>query len=175
MSSGAVLVLTVGTGSKERLEETLYTPLTKSIRDGKWREVVLLPSRATEGGAEVLKKRFPDLRIKMRSLPNSDMENDADACFAYFNSVLGELLEEYKREEVLIDFTRDTKGMRVALVLAAIRHNIPRMRYIGGSRDNHGAVIAGKEEIANLNAVQATGRRLLDDARHLLRKATLPQ
>lgn len=111
----------------------------------------------------------------MRSLPNPDMENGADACFAYFNSVLGELLEEYKREEVLIDFTRDTKGMRVALVLAAIRHNIPRMRYIGGSRDNHGAVIAGKEEIANLNAVQATGRRLLDDARHLLRKATLPQ
>lgn len=64
MSSGAVLILTVGTGSKERLEETLYTPLTKSIRDGKWREVVLLASRATEGSVEELKQRFPDLRIK---------------------------------------------------------------------------------------------------------------
>lgn len=170
MSSGAALVLTVGTGNKERLEETLYIPLAKSIMDGKWREVVLLPSQVTEGGAEVLRQRFPDLRVNTYSLPNPNMENDADACFAHFNDVLGKLLEEYGREEILIDFTRGTKGMSAALVLAAVRHNIPQMRYIGGPRDENGAVIAGKEEIANLSAVQATGRRLLDDARHLLRQ-----
>ncbi len=170
MSSGAALVLTIGTGNKERLEETLYTPLTKSIRDGEWREIVLLPSQVTEGVAEVLKQRFPNLRVNMYSLPGKNMENNADACFAHFNDVLGKLLKEYKREEILIDFTRGTKGMSAALVLAAVRHNIPQMRYIGGPRDKHGAVIPGKEEIANLDAVQATGRRLLDDARHLLRQ-----
>lgn len=170
MSSDAALVLTIGTGNKERLEESLYTPLTKSIKDGEWREIVLLPSQATEEGAEVLRQRFPDLRINTYSLPNPNMENNADACFAHFNDVLGKLLREYKREEIVIDFTRGTKGMSAALVLAAVRHNIPQMRYIGGPRDEHGAVIAGKEEIATLNAVQATGRRLLDDARHLLRQ-----
>ena len=169
MIRGGVLVLTVGTGNMEYLESTLLTPLAKSVSDGEWCEVVLLPSQVTATFAESLGKRFPDLPVGLCTLPNPGMENDADACFAHFDSVLGRLMEKgYRKEEIVVDFTRGTKGMSAALVLAAVRRDIPQMRYIYGPRDKNGSVIPGEEKIAKLNTVQATGRRLLDDARRLM-------
>ena len=45
--SGRTLVMTVGTGDRNRLDDTLYTPLLKSVAEGDWKTVVLLPSQET--------------------------------------------------------------------------------------------------------------------------------
>ena len=42
-----VLVLTVGTGSEKQLEKTLIKPILKSIDDGEWDTIILLPSHKT--------------------------------------------------------------------------------------------------------------------------------
>ena len=43
------IVLTVGTGNINQIEETVLGPLRKSIREGDWDKVVLLPSRDDSG------------------------------------------------------------------------------------------------------------------------------
>ena len=45
--SGRVLVMTIGTGNLDRLEETLFRPLTLSLETGEWQKAVLLPSERT--------------------------------------------------------------------------------------------------------------------------------
>ncbi len=166
---GKVLVLTVGTGNMEKLETSLLAPLAKSIRDGEWKEAVLLPSTMTAGFAESLTERFPGLPIRIETLPKPGLENDADACFGHFDEVLGGLLKKgYKANSLVADFTRGTKAMSAALVLAAVRRGVSRMRYIWGERDSRGMVRAGTERIAQLRTELATARRRLDTASDLL-------
>ena len=49
-----VLVMTVGTGDITRLEESLFTPLRKSIATDSWTRVILLPSGVTAEFAQRL-------------------------------------------------------------------------------------------------------------------------
>ncbi len=172
MNQKNVLVLTVGTGNVEKLEESLLKPLSKSIAQGKWNEAVLLPSTVTETHAVRLHQQFPDLPLRIKPLPKPGMENDADACFGYFDEVLGDLIKkEYKSENITVDFTRGTKAMSAALVLAAVRRDIPQLRYIQSEqRDERGMVIPGREEIAELSTTLATARRQLDTAIHLMHR-----
>lgn len=166
-----MLVLTIGTGDVEKIDESLLKPLSKSIRQGEWSRVILLPSTITENLAEQLTQRLSDLPIGVESLPKPGMENDADACFGHFDTVLGNLIEEgCQAGSIFIDFTRGTKAMSAALVLAAVRHDIPQLRYIYGERDKRGMVIAGTEEISDLSTTLATARRQLDTAINLMRR-----
>ena len=166
---GKVLVLTVGTGNMEKLETSLLAPLAKSIRDGEWKEAVLLPSTVTEDFAAEIARRFPGLPVRVETLPKPDLENDADACFGHFDAVLGGLLKKgYTADSFVADFTRGTKAMSAALVLAAVRRGVPRMRYIWGERDSRGMVRAGTERIAQLRTALATARRRLDIANELM-------
>ncbi len=170
MNQKNVLVLTVGTGNVEKLEESLLKPLSKSIAQGKWNEAVLLPSTVTETYAVRLHQQFPDLPLRIKPLPKPGMENDADACFGYFDEVLGNLIKNgYKSQNITVDFTRGTKAMSAALVLAAVRRDVPQLRYIQSEqRDERGMVIPGSEEIAELSTTLATARRQLDTAIHLM-------
>ena len=169
--SGRVLVLTIGTGNQAKHEETLFHPLEKSARRGEWDRVVLLPSTVTAPSAEEFARRCPDLEFRVQPLPDEGMENDADACFGHFDQVLGNLLDEgWQPEAITADFTRGTKAMSAALVLAAVRRGLPQLRYIDGPRDTRGMVRAGKEQIVELDTSLATGHRLLDEARSLLQK-----
>ena len=170
MNQKNVLVLTVGTGNIEKIEESLLRPLRKSVQQGTWSKVILLPSTVTENFAEQLTKQFPSLPIRVACLPKSGMENDADKCFGYFDKILEELLAEgYANGNITVDFTRGTKAMSAALVLAAVRQDIPSLRYIHGQRDNHGTVIPGTENIYSLSTTLATARRQLDTAINLMR------
>lgn len=169
MTAGHVLVLTVGTGNMERLEESLLKPLAKSIGNGNWSRAVLLPSMVTEEFAQQVVKRFPDLQIQIEALRRPNMENDADACFEHFDKVLDDLLAAgFGPEAITVDFTRGTKAMSAALVLAAARRDIPRLRYVWGERDRRGMVTAGKERIGELRTTRATWRRRLDAAASLM-------
>ena len=171
MPSAKVLVLTVGTGNVDRLEESLFQPLEKSLRDGNWKEAVLLPSTMTEANAEEFKDRMHDYSIQILPLPEDGQENDADACFIHFDRVLNTLLERgYEPSSITPDFTRGTKAMSAALVLAAVRHNIPTLRYIHGARDSRGMVLAGAEEVSEVATERATTRHRIDDARQLMCK-----
>ena len=128
--SGRILVMTVGTGDLERLEETLLTPLRKSIATDHWARVILLPSGVTEAFAQRLQKGLEGVEVVVRALPEGD-ENDADRAYAHFNAVLAEALVETSPDRVAVDFTRGTKAMGAALVLASARHEIPRLRSQG--------------------------------------------
>ncbi len=170
-SDERALVLTVGTGDLNKIEETLLAPLLKSFRAGQWSEAVLLPSRVTESWADELRSRLSEeaARIRIEPLPRAGMENDADACFGHFDTVLAELVSRFGAEFVMVDFTRGTKAMSAALVLAAVGRRIPKLRYITGPRDDRGMVRPSQEEIRELVTTLATGRRLLADARTLMR------
>lgn len=167
---GRILIMTVGTGDIDRLEETLFTPLRKSIATDAWARVVLLPSKVTEEFAQALRDRLAGADVDISPLPAGD-ENDADAAYTHFDGVLGTVLQEAKPEEVMVDFTRGTKAMSAALVLAATRRAVPRLRYVAGTRrDQRGMVEPGSEVIREIQTTSVEGHRRLDLAREHLRR-----
>lgn len=165
--SGCVLIMTVGTGDITNLEETLLTPLRKSIAVGRWAEVILLPSSITVEFAERLRQDLEGLKATIRPLPE-DAENDADRAYAHFDAVLSETVRRVRPGQVVADFTRGTKAMSAALVMAATRHEVPRLRYITGQRDRRGMVEAGSEAICSIGTTVVAGHRRLDLARDLM-------
>ena len=166
-----VLVLTVGTGNAKDLEGSLIAPVLKSVGQGKWERVVLLPSRITAAAARLLQERIGDITVvDIQQLPETGQENDADACFGHFNAVLAKLVEQGVRpNSIVADFTRGTKAMSAALVLAAVRLDIPRLRYLYGDRDMRGTVLAGTEQVGEIRTDLVTVRRRLDLVVDLMR------
>jgi CRISPR-associated protein (TIGR02710 family) len=166
MTQRPVLLCTVGTGNIDQLRETLLEPLKKSIRKGEWSRVILLPSQLTRENAARLRDEVQNVSIEIEALPQAGAEDDADACFAHFDGILEKLRAQgTPAEALLVDFTRGTKAMSAALVLAAIRHDLPELRYIsGGQRDERGMVVPGTEIVAEVCTTIATARKRLDDA-----------
>ena len=161
-----VLVMTVGTGDRLRLEETLFAALRKSISDGEWTKVVLLPSTETELYARQLKNQVERVNIVIETLPRG-WENDADQAYTHFDAVLAELLTSMSPSHIEVDFTRGTKAMSAGLLLAATRRAIPYARYVAGSRNNRGVVEAGTEHVLRVRTAAVDGDRRLDLARQL--------
>ena len=168
------LVLTVGTGNVEDVERTLLGPMLLSIRRGEWDRIVLLPSRETKESAQVLSSRLQEegcSQVLIEELPETGQENDADACFGHFYSVLGTLIQHgFEPPDIVADFTRGTKAMSAALVLASIGRNVQVLRYVHSEqRDERGMVIPGTEKVGEISTVLATGRRRLELAEDLMR------
>ncbi len=164
----AVLFLTVGLGNPDKLEETLYTPISKSVTTGDWQRVVLLPSQETLEHARELKRRHPQRDVHIRPLPPGVSESDADACYDHFQGVIAELGGS-SGGNMAVDITRGTKAMSAALLLAAFRHRIARVRYVEGDRDpaNPGVVLPGSERVRDIHADIAFNHRAIDEARLL--------
>ena len=164
------LVLTVGTGNIDDLERTLLVPMLKSIEDGEWDRIVLLPSHTTKEFAQILQERISNPAVEINALPTSGQENNADACFGHFDSVLVQLIEDnFKPSDIVVDFTRGTKAMSAALVLAALGRDIPVLRYVHSEqRDERGMVIPGTEKVGQIKTNLATERRRLDQAERLM-------
>ena len=172
-NAGRVLVMTVGTGDLAKLQETLFTPLRKSVATDAWTRVILLPSTVTEAFAETVRKEFEGVEVIVRPLAAGD-ENDADRAYSHFDSVLATSLRETSPERVVVDFTRGTKAMSAALVLAAARREIPHLRYITGQRDARGMVEPGSEQVRGIRTTVIAGHRRLDSARDLMRRGNFP-
>ena len=169
------LVLTVGTGDIDNVEQTLLGPMLLSIRHGKWDRVVLLPSHETQKAAQVLSERLQEegySHITTKTLPKKGQENNADACFGHFDAVLAQLLVEgFAPSGIVADFTRGTKAMSAALVLAAVGRDIPILRYVHSEqRDKRGMVVPGTEKVGGIRTTLATARRRLDLAADLMRR-----
>jgi CRISPR-associated protein (TIGR02710 family) len=167
----SALTLTVGSGNPKDPEGTLYQPLLKSIREGSWDKVVFLPSIVTEENARELERRLSGTAVEIIPLPGPNDENDVDSCFAHFDRVIQKLRTEgFDAVNVCADFTRGTKAMSAALVLAAIRHGVPRIRYVEGDRDpaRQNNVIPGTERVRTVEPQVATASIWLDRARAFL-------
>ncbi len=166
-----VLVLTVGTGRAEKLEDTLFTPLKKSVEKGRWGHVVLLPSQETSGFANEFRTRMASQSMSVQPIPKRGGENDADVCFAHFDRVVAGVLESgCSAEDITLDFTRGTKAMSAALVLAGVGRGIPKLRYIDGARGQAGSVVPGTEQIREVRTEVASARRDLELAKRLMRR-----
>lgn len=164
------LLLTIGTGSAANLEDTLYQPLLKSARDGKWALTVLLPSQETEKYAEELKTRLAGRAVEIHPLPRAADENAIDSCYRHFDEVIAKLRQRgFAPSALTADFTRGTKAMSAALMLAAVRHGVAMTRYIEGTRDERGMVVPGSEKIRGFAPEEALFARRLDAARALFR------
>lgn len=167
--SGRVLVMTVGTGDRERLEETLYRPLLRSLSEGPWSRLTLLPSEVTEPLAREFanraRTRIPGLRVKISVLP-PDAENDADRAYGHFDQVLVGLLRTVTSDRITIDFSRGTKAMSAAIVLAGARHAVRRLRYVEGDRDRRGMVRPDSERVRRIRTDRVDRGRRTDLARN---------
>lgn len=158
--SRRVLVLTVGEGTVEKLEETVVTPFRKSFEQGEWGLIVLLPSKMTEANARLLEERFPQYPLRVRALRHEKDEDNTDACFRHFDEVLERLLAEgWRREDITADVTRGTKAMTAALAMTAMAHRIGCVRYITGERDERGMVRPGTERIIDVPPQRALQRQ----------------
>lgn len=165
-----VLVLTVGKGTVDELENTVVTPFRKSFEKGEWALIVLLPSRETEANARLLEERFPQFPLRVRALRKAKEEDNTDACFRHFDAELQRLIEEgWPREAITADVTRGTKAMTAALAMAAMAHRVGLIRYITGERDKRGLVIPGTEEIIDVPPRQALERQDVNLAAEYLR------
>jgi len=163
------LILSIGAGNRDDLEKSLFAPVLKSIGDGGFERVILVPSQTTLDRAVTIRDRVPGLHVDIVPLPKEEMENDADACFGHFDGVFLDLLTEgVPAREITVDFTRGTKAMSVAIAMAAVGRGVNILRYIEGERDNHGSVIPGTEVIRNVNPELARTRRDLDVSLRLL-------
>lgn len=165
-----ILLLTVGTGNPKDLEGSLYTPLRKSIATGDWARVVLLPSQETRIHAESLATKLT-IPVTIETLPEPNDENDVDRCFAHFDRTLAALKADgWTGANLVADFTRGTKAMSAALVLAGVRHDLTVLRYIEGEREGAGTIKAGTEHVRQIHPTMATARRRFDTARDLFRQ-----
>ena len=165
-----VLVLTVGTGNAEDKENSLYVPLQKSIDTDCWDQVILFPSQQTVEDANEVKRRISKISVEVRPIPNTGEENDADASFAHFDAILGELIESdgVSPRDITLDFTRGTKAMSAALVLAGVARSVPVLRYIEGKRGKRGNVLAGSEVIREVRTEVANARQRINLAERLM-------
>lgn len=172
MNEKKVLLLTVGTGDIANLKSSLIDPLLKSIEhEGPWARIVLLPSTVTENNARLVQQERGngEIDIEIDPLPIAGSENDVDRCFSHFNAKIEKLREAFPPRAIVADFTRGTKAMSAALVLAALRHGLAELRYITGQRDDRGSVIAGTERIQLTNPAIALDLRRVDAAADLMR------
>ena len=172
MPQPLILLCTVGTGNVDQLRDTLLTPLTKSIQSGQWQRVILLPSKNTADNAARLQSELAGIAIEIKPLPAEGLEDNADACFAHFDRVIEDLRNSgHEPHQILADLTRGTKAMSAALVLAAVRHELPQLRYLsGGRRDERGMVVPGTEIVTDIRTTVATARRRLDEAYGFLQR-----
>lgn len=170
--SKRALVATVGTGKIDDLERTLLVPMLESIELGEWDQIILLPSLMTEQFAQTLENRIPNPAVVSDPLPAPGQENDADACFGHFDSVLARLIADgFEPSGLVVDFTRGTKAMSAALVLAAVGRDIPILRYVHSEqRDRRGMVVPGTEKIGEIQTTLATASRHLDQAKNFIRQ-----
>jgi CRISPR-associated protein (TIGR02710 family) len=167
--SKTVLVLTVGMGSNADPQQSLYDPIERSLRGGSMRKIWLFPSRQSLPHAEHLCAILADLPIVVAEPLPEDAEEDPGICYSFFQSLFDLVLADRTRpEEVELDYTRGTKTMSAAALLAAVSRRIERFRYVSGVRGENNLVKAGTESVRTFSAANISADREMDVARQLI-------
>lgn len=168
------LVLTVGTGTKGQEEETLLQPILNSVKTGApWEQIYLLASQDSRKWAKILEERLIEqgYKVQRETLPDKTTQDDVDACFIVFDRALEALLKNYQPSEVVFDYTRGTKAMSAAAVLAATRHEIGTLRYVTSPqsrKDIHGRAKIAHTIFHDGDTSLATAARALDKAKQFM-------
>lgn len=167
--------MSVGVGNPHKLEESLYTPLLKSVETGHpWTMLLLLPSVDSAEHAEVVKARvlangWTDV-VQVAPL-SKGQESSVDDCYEHFEQAIFDRLAKARLTGMpvglVVDFTRGTKAMSAALMMAAMRHDATSVRYIDGQRES-GTVKAGTERVLSGHPSYAAAQRVLDRALQLM-------
>lgn len=147
------LLQTVGTGTADQEEETLFTPFRKSIEQGEFHLVLLLPSRATEANARAIAERQKDrIAVEVAPLAQAGDEENADKCFEHFTRAIDSLQQRgFAPKNLIADYTRGTKAMSAALALAAVSQSVGTLRYMGATkRLANGMAAPGCEVVSDI-------------------------
>lgn len=167
----SVLLLTVGTGTRDRPVETILEPFRKSLEAAQAERNILLPSQETVAVARMIQDRLPQFHMEIHPLPAAGDENNADRCFAHYDAVLAALLAAGADPNTIVaDITRGTKAMSAALLMAAAARGVRRVRYlVGEQRDQSGMAVAGTENVSDIEPAFIFFRQTLSRAQDLLR------
>jgi len=168
------VVLTVGTGTKGQEEETLLQPILNSVKAGApWEQIYLLASQDSRKWAKILEERLieQEYKVQRETLPENTTQDDVDACFDVFDRALAKLLKSFHPSEVVFDYTRGTKAMSSAAVLAATRRGIGVLRYVTAPqsrKDVHGRAKTAHTIFHDGGTALVTAARALDTARQFM-------
>lgn len=165
------LLMTVGLGHDIDPTSTLYGPMQKSMRKSAWSQIYLLPSEKSNPRALKMKEECPDLPIQVLPPLAPDVEEDPDRCFAYYEQFLQNLIGNgWRPDRITVDYTRGTKTMSAAILLAAASHGVRALRYVSGERGEGNIVIGGTEVVRDFPAAFVMARRELALALDLLKR-----
>lgn len=147
--TGRILIATVGLGNIDQLRATLLEPMKLSIRTGDWKRVILVPSVVTGELAAKLREELAGLPVELHPLPQIGDEDDLARSREHFQAVFRSALDSGAQPgDIVLDFTRGTKVMSVAAVMAAISSGVRHFQYVvGGQRDARGVVVPGTEKV----------------------------
>jgi len=161
-------VATVGKGDLGDIRK----PLIKSISESNPSFILLFATPDTEGNARDicrdLSRTDSDSQVHILVQPREDVEllfkEMLDAITAMMRNVGA------SPSDVLADFTTGTKPMSAALVLAAVKLGLGRLKYMMVRRDDADRVCIGTERALTFEPVGLRASIMLDSALALMRQ-----
>jgi CRISPR-associated protein (TIGR02710 family) len=161
-------VATVGKGALADIRPALV----KSISETNPSFLLLFATNETKTNAndicQTLNRTEIDSRVHVLTQPKEDVE----ALFKEMLDAVSMMMRERSVEpgNVTADFTTGTKSMSAALVLAAVRLGLGRLKYIAAGRDGQGKVCPGGERTLTFEPAGFRASLLLDSAVTLMRQ-----
>lgn len=167
--SRKVVVLTVGMGFNADPQASLYGPLERSMREDRADKIWLFPSRQSLVHAEHLRTALADLPIVVAEALPESAEEDPAVCYSFFQTLFDAVLADGTRpSQVELDYTRGTKTMSAAAMLAAVSRRVERFRYVSGERGENNLVRAGTERVRVFSAASISADREMESAKQLM-------
>ena len=141
MKNAFIATVGIGTGP----ESDITKPLIESIREANPDFLLLFATEESFKNAQIIKDSL------CRNDDNTEIckleyKEDVEKIFKKISDKIVELISKgYKAENIIADFTTGTKPMAAGLVLAAIKFNIKRLKYIMVERDTNRKICEGTE------------------------------
>ncbi len=136
------MIITVGTGP------TVAHGICFSIRQQNPENIVFLVTRESKEKTIPIITQDKILEGEKYSEIVLSDPNDVERVVEESEEVIKSL--KYKPEDIVIDYTSDTKAMSAGVTIAGIKSKIGSLVYVSGKRDNRGVVISGTERLISL-------------------------
>lgn len=144
---GKVIVSTVGVGSG--VEHAIAKPIHEHNPDLS----VYLATKESINTIENVETLL-DKPIKSEIIIVDD-EADFEKCYTRARDLLIKLIDEnYRPQDIIVNFTSGTKPMSSGLLLAAVSLECASTIYVHGKRDENGKVITGTERVMSLSPTE---------------------